>query len=138
VASGLIARLAPALAAQPQFGLAPTGRAPGAPHASAAQLAQALEHQRDAGRACAAGDGVPERADRDSDSLVILADPQGMLLHALGDASFAGSRGARRLRPGAIWHEQWRGTNAIGTALAEGAPVVVHGGEHLPGAQRAS
>jgi transcriptional regulator of acetoin/glycerol metabolism len=53
-----------------------------------------------------------------------------MLLHALGDASFRTARQRVALRPGAIWHEQWRGTNAIGTALAEGAPVVVHGGEH--------
>ena len=34
------------------------------------------------------------------------------------------------LRPGAHWAEAWRGTNAIGTALAEEAPVVVHGGQH--------
>ena len=35
------------------------------------------------------------------------------------------------LQPGAVWHEQHRGTNAIGTALAEQAPVAIHGGEHF-------
>jgi transcriptional regulator of acetoin/glycerol metabolism len=34
------------------------------------------------------------------------------------------------LRPGANWHEQVRGTNAIGTALADRAPTVVRGAEH--------
>ena len=35
------------------------------------------------------------------------------------------------LAPGASWHEQHRGTNAIGTALAEGAAVEIHGAEHF-------
>ena len=38
--------------------------------------------------------------------------------------------GPTRDQPREGWSEQWRGTNAIGTALAEGSPVVVHGGEH--------
>jgi transcriptional regulator of acetoin/glycerol metabolism len=37
----------------------------------------------------------------------------------------------RSLRPGATWHERWRGTNAIGTALAEEQALVVHAGEHF-------
>jgi transcriptional regulator of acetoin/glycerol metabolism len=63
--------------------------------------------------------------------------PQGMLLQALGDATLPTAPQRVALRPGAIWHEQWRGTNAIGTALAEGAG----GGARrraLPGAQRLS
>jgi transcriptional regulator of acetoin/glycerol metabolism len=61
---------------------------------------------------------------------VILADAQGLLLQALGDASFVDRAQRVALRPGASWHEQWRGTNAIGTALAEGSAVVVHVAEH--------
>ncbi|MGY4827757.1 sigma-54-dependent Fis family transcriptional regulator [Sphaerotilaceae bacterium SBD11-9] len=112
------------------FGLAPDGRTPGAPHASGAQLARALEHRR---ALVSHARPVMEflcAQIRDSNSMVILADPQGMLLHALGDAGFTDKAARVALRPGAIWHEQWRGTNAIGTALADGAPVVVHGAEH--------
>jgi transcriptional regulator of acetoin/glycerol metabolism len=114
-----------------QFGLAPTGRAPGAPHASAAQLAQALDHQRElVAHARPVMEFLFEQT-HDADGMVILADAQGTLLQALGDASFLDRAQRVALRPGASWHEQWRGTNAIGTALAEGAPVVVHGGEHF-------
>ena len=67
---------------------------------------------------------------RDSGSVVILADAQGMLLHTLGDDGFAGRAERVALRPGAHWTEPVRGTNAIGTALAEQAPVVIHGAEH--------
>lgn len=112
------------------FGLAPDGRTPGAPHASGAQLARALEHRR---ALVSHARPVMEflcAQIRDSNSMVILADPQGMLLHALGDAGFTDKAARVALRPGAIWHEQWRGTNAIGTALADGTAVVVHGAEH--------
>ena len=113
-----------------QHGLMPDGRAPGTPHASAAQLARALE-----GRRTLVSHARPVMAFlndqiRDSDSIVVLADPQGMLLHALGDLGFADRAARVALRPGAIWSEQWRGTNAIGTALAEAGTVVVHGAEH--------
>jgi sigma-54 dependent transcriptional regulator, acetoin dehydrogenase operon transcriptional activator AcoR len=112
------------------FGLSPDGRTPGAPHASGAQLARALEHRR---ALVSHARPVMEflcAQIQDTDSMVILADPQGMLLHALGDPDFADKAARVALRPGAIWHEQWRGTNAIGTALADGQAVVVHGAEH--------
>ena len=113
-----------------QFGLAPTGRAPGAPHASAAQLARALDRQRElVAHARPMMEFLFEQT-RDTGSMVILADAQGTLLQALGDAGFAQRAERVALRPGASWHEQWRGTNAIGTALADGEPVVVHAGEH--------
>ena len=113
-----------------RFGLAPSGRMPGAPHASGAQLARALEHQRElVAHARPVMEYLFDQT-RDTDSMVILADTQGMLLQALGDASFVDRAQRVALRPGASWHEQWRGTNAIGTALADAAPVVVHAGEH--------
>jgi transcriptional regulator of acetoin/glycerol metabolism len=113
-----------------QYGLRPDGRTPGAPHASGAQLARALERRRViVSHARPVMEFLCEQI-RDSYSLVILADAQGMLLHSLGDAAFADKASRVALRPGAIWHEQWRGTNAIGTALADRTAVVVHGAEH--------
>ena len=112
-------------------GLVPAGRAPGAPHASAPQLARALEQQQAlVAHARPVMEFLAEQT-RDTNSMVILADAQGMLLQALGDAPFLDRAQRVALRPGANWHEQWRGTNAIGTALADGAPTVVHGGEHF-------
>ena len=64
-------------------------------------------------------------------SLVVLADASGMLLHARGDEAFVARAARVALRPGACWGEAARGTNAIGTALAERSAVVVHGGEHF-------
>ena len=57
---------------------------------------------------------------RHSHSVVVLADRAGMLMHTLGSPGFMDK--AERVAPtcGASWHESHRGTNAIGTALAEG------------------
>lgn len=111
-------------------GLQPCGRLSGAPHASGAQLARALELQRElVAHAWPVMEFVFEQT-RDTDSMVILAGADGMLLQALGDAQFANRAERVALRPGATWHEQYRGTNAVGTALADGHAVVVHGDEH--------
>ncbi len=112
------------------YGLVPDGRPPGAPHASGAQLTRALEQRRSfVAHARPVMDFLSEQIS-DSGCIVILADAQAMLLHTLGDTGFADKAARVALRPGAIWHEQWRGTNAIGTALAAGTAVVVHGAEH--------
>ena len=68
---------------------------------------------------------------RHSQSMVILADPRGTLMHTLGDADFLGKAERVTLSAGASWHEQQRGTNAIGTALAESSGVEIHGAEHF-------
>ncbi len=112
------------------FGLEPLGRPQGAPHASAAQLARALEHRHSLVANAKPVMAFLNEQVQGSDSLVLLADAQGLLLHSTGDAHFADRAARVALRPGAVWSEQWRGTNAIGTALAEGAPLVVHAGEH--------
>ncbi|MGQ0710998.1 MAG: sigma-54-dependent Fis family transcriptional regulator [Rhodoferax sp.] len=67
---------------------------------------------------------------RHTASVVVLADREGMLVHTLGDAPFLERAERVALACGASWAEAHRGTNAIGTALAEGLPVVVHGAEH--------
>ena len=112
------------------FGLEPLGRPQGAPHASGAQLARALEHRHSLVAHAKPVMAFLNEQVQGSDSLVLLADAQGLLLHSTGDAHFADRAARVALRPGAQWSEQWRGTNAIGTALAEGQPLVVHAGEH--------
>jgi transcriptional regulator of acetoin/glycerol metabolism len=113
-----------------QAGLPTHGRVTGAPHASAAQLARAMERQYELlSHARPVMDYMLPHVQA-TDSLIILADAQGMLLQALGDDRFADRAHRVALRPGAQWSEAVRGTNAIGTALADAAPVVIHGGEH--------
>ncbi len=67
---------------------------------------------------------------RHSHHMVILADRQGVLMHTLGDLDFLSQAERVALACGASWHESQRGTNAIGTALAEVEGVEVHGAEH--------
>jgi sigma-54 dependent transcriptional regulator, acetoin dehydrogenase operon transcriptional activator AcoR len=68
---------------------------------------------------------------RHSGSIVILANEDGLLLHSVGDADFVDRAGQVALQPGARWRETQRGTNAIGTALAERCAVEVVGAEHF-------
>jgi transcriptional regulator of acetoin/glycerol metabolism len=113
-----------------QAGLQPMGRMPGAPNASGAQLARELERQRElVAHARPVMEFLHEQT-CGTDSMSILASADGMLLHTLGDPQFIGRAERVALRLGAIWHEQFRGTNAIGTALADGRAVVVHAEEH--------
>jgi CRP-like cAMP-binding protein len=63
--------------------------------------------------------------------IVILTDPQGLVLFRLGAGRFADEAADVALRPGAIWDEATVGTNAIGTALAERRSGSVIGGEHF-------
>lgn len=103
---------------------------PGAPNASGAQLARELERQRElVAHARPVMEFLHEQT-CGTDSMSILASADGMLLHTLGDPQFIGRAERVALRLGAIWHEQFRGTNAIGTALADGRAVVVHAEEH--------
>ncbi|GAA5232577.1 sigma-54-dependent Fis family transcriptional regulator [Verticiella sediminum] len=63
-------------------------------------------------------------------SVVLLADAHGVILRSEGSAEFLARAERVALRPGVDWSETHRGTNAIGTALVEGAPVRVQGAEH--------
>ena len=111
-------------------GLAPVGRLPEVPHLSASQLARAADQQREL---IAHARPVMEYLHAqmpDSGSMVILADDRGVLLQALGDSDFLGRAERVALMPGASWAERYRGTNAIGTALAESSAVTIHAGEH--------
>jgi transcriptional regulator of acetoin/glycerol metabolism len=113
-----------------QAGLQPSGRMPGAPHASGAQLARALEQQRElVAHARPVMEFLAEQTEG-TESMVILAGADGVVLQALGDLDFVSRAERVALRPGATWSEQHRGTNAIGTALAECQAIVVHSEEH--------
>ncbi len=63
-------------------------------------------------------------------SMVLLTDASGVVLHALGDPAFLERAQRVALRPGAIWSEAVKGTNAVGTALMNEAPTFVNGQDH--------
>jgi transcriptional regulator of acetoin/glycerol metabolism len=66
-----------------------------------------------------------------TDSMVILTDARGLVLHSLGDDDFLQRAGRVALQPGASWCEESKGTNAIGTAAFEESPMLVHGPQHF-------
>jgi len=66
-----------------------------------------------------------------TESMIVLTDAQGTILHAVGDDEFLTRANKVALSPGVNWAEQSKGTNAIGTALFEERPTLVHGGEHF-------
>jgi transcriptional regulator of acetoin/glycerol metabolism len=66
-----------------------------------------------------------------TDSMIVLTDAQGTILHSVGDDAFLERAGKVALAPGVNWAEQSKGTNAIGTALFEECPTLVHGSEHF-------
>ncbi|CAB3750478.1 sigma-54-dependent Fis family transcriptional regulator [Paraburkholderia solisilvae] len=72
----------------------------------------------------------------DTQSMVLLTDSNGVILHSLGDSDFVEKARRVALCAGVSWAEADRGTNAIGTALADAQPTVVHGGEHFLHANR--
>jgi len=63
-------------------------------------------------------------------SIVLLTDAQGTVLHSVGHDDFLARASKVALAPGANWSESRKGTNAVGTALVEERPVVVHADEH--------
>jgi len=63
-------------------------------------------------------------------SMVLLSDPQGLILHSVGDDDFISRAERVALKPGVRWDEETKGTNAIGTAAVERTAVLVHAAEH--------
>lgn len=63
-------------------------------------------------------------------SMVLLTDASGVILHSLGDPGFLQRAQQVALSPGALWSEADKGTNAVGTTLMTEAPTLVHGQEH--------
>ncbi|WP_127999405.1 sigma-54-dependent Fis family transcriptional regulator [Piscinibacter defluvii] len=67
----------------------------------------------------------------DTESMIVLTDAQGTVLHSIGDSDFLERANKVALAPGVNWAEQSKGTNAIGTALFEERPTLVHADEHF-------
>lgn len=69
-------------------------------------------------------------------SMIVLTDAEGLILHSVGDDDFLRRAEKVALRPGANWAEDRQGTNAIGTAITERSATVVHGDQHYLAANR--
>ena len=65
-----------------------------------------------------------------TDSMVVLCDASGTIIHSIGDDDFLARASKVALQPGVNWSESTKGTNAIGTALIEEVPTLVHADEH--------
>lgn len=65
------------------------------------------------------------------DTVVVIADPNGIVLHAMGEGDFAVQAARVGMRPGGDWSERASGTNGIGTCLAERALVNVERNDHF-------
>ncbi|MBI5717701.1 MAG: sigma-54-dependent Fis family transcriptional regulator [Burkholderiales bacterium] len=66
-----------------------------------------------------------------TESMVLLTDAVGTIIHSVGDDDFLGRASKVALRTGANWSEGAKGTNAIGTALINETPTLVHADEHF-------
>ncbi|MGV8953101.1 MAG: sigma-54-dependent Fis family transcriptional regulator [Cypionkella sp.] len=67
----------------------------------------------------------------ETETIMILSDPNGMILGVEGDPRALEAAGDIHLIAGSSWNEQICGTNAIGTALSIGQPVQIHAAEHF-------
>ena len=67
----------------------------------------------------------------ESGTVMVLTDPEGVILWVEGDPGAKYSGQGIQLVPGAHWDEAVSGTNAIGTALACGKPVQILAAEHF-------
>ena len=65
------------------------------------------------------------------DFTLLFADRHGVVVDQRAGGGFADTARRVRLQPGAAWDEPTRGTNAIGTALAEQRAVAVRGAAHF-------
>ncbi len=66
-----------------------------------------------------------------SNFLIAFASPDGVLLDTIADPSFRNAARTASIRPGTLWAEPLRGTNALGTAAQTGQTLTVHGAEHF-------
>ncbi|MCS4294677.1 transcriptional regulator of acetoin/glycerol metabolism [Comamonas sp. BIGb0152] len=125
------ARIASSWQRSLRAGVQPVGRVSGGDPLTGSEMRQVLTRSEDLlAIARPVMDYVFEQI-QDSHSMVILANAQSTLLHTLGDAPFLNKAERVALRSGAIWTEEARGTNAIGTALVEATPLRVEGSEHF-------
>ncbi|MGH8812966.1 MAG: sigma-54-dependent Fis family transcriptional regulator [Advenella sp.] len=67
----------------------------------------------------------------DTGAIMIVTDPQGVILSIEGDSRTISEAENISLISGHSWNELVSGTNAIGTALVTGLPVQIHAAEHF-------
>lgn len=67
----------------------------------------------------------------DLQSVVVLSDASGLVLHTFGDMQAMDKAQRVSLAPGNLWSESGRGTNAIGTALAIDDSCEIEGRQHF-------
>jgi len=67
----------------------------------------------------------------ETETIMLLTDPNGMILDEVGDPRGLGAAEDIHLISGSCWSEPICGTNAIGTALSVGLPVQIHAAEHF-------
>jgi transcriptional regulator of acetoin/glycerol metabolism len=67
----------------------------------------------------------------ETETIMILTDPNGMILGVEGDYRALASAEEIHLIAGSSWNELVCGTNAIGTTLSIGQPVQIHAAEHF-------
>src|SRR5271165_4765316 len=104
------------------FGLVPHQR-PEFDHLGSADLTLALERARLLRQhALPVMEALYEHVSG-SDSMVVLTDAEGTILHTAGDGQFLERARTVALAPGVSWSERTKGTNAIGTALIAGVPT---------------
>ncbi len=113
-----------------ELGINPTGRA--APLIAQGDAIAQLR-RRHAGLLAAAAPVFALLADMlsGSRSIMLLTNPDGVVLDAAGDRQTLGQGENIHLTPGGDWREDTVGTNGIGTALATGRPAQVHAAEHF-------
>ncbi len=63
--------------------------------------------------------------------LLVVTDADGVILWRSGSAPIRSRADTLGFQEGTVWTESTVGTNAIGTALAEAAPVQLFSGEHF-------
>jgi len=63
--------------------------------------------------------------------MVAFSDSAGVLLDTIADNDFGATEAGKTIIPGSVWKEEYRGTNALGVALATGKPATVIGREHF-------
>ncbi|MGH8751715.1 MAG: sigma-54-dependent Fis family transcriptional regulator [Burkholderiales bacterium] len=62
---------------------------------------------------------------------IMLTDVDGVLLNYFGDPEFTHTASKTGLMLGAVWSEQYQGTNGMGTCLLEKKPLIIHHREHF-------
>ncbi|KGF78396.1 Fis family transcriptional regulator [Massilia sp. JS1662] len=113
-----------------QFGLSPDSRPDFTP-ASGTDLSYLVEQNRLLySHAVPAMETLYQQI-ANTHNMVLLTDAQGVIVHSLGDADFLEKANRVALTPGVAWSEESKGTNAIGTAIAERVPTTIHADQHF-------